>query len=125
MNAPEDGDIGVKRIYDVTKELSSTFKDIHFIASGLTYPGENAMEYSEKIIEEKVCSFAGFGRLTFAYPDFYKDYLKNGKLEKNKLCLKCSKCSLLMRAGTVAGCPIRDAETYMPYYQKFVMKKED
>lgn len=125
MNAPEDGDIGVKRIYDITKELSDSFKDIHFIASGLTYPGENAMEYAEKIIEENVCSFAGFGRLTFAYPDFYKDYLKNRKLEKNKLCLKCSKCSLLMRAGTVAGCPIRDSETYMPYYQKFVMKKED
>ncbi len=125
MNAPEDGDKGVKRIYDITKELSNTFTDIHFIASGLTFPGEKAMEYAEKIIDEKVCSFAGFGRLTFAYPDFYKDYLKYGKLEKNKLCLKCSKCSLLMRAGTVAGCPIRDSEIYMPYYQKFVLKKED
>ncbi|MBR3588587.1 MAG: flavin oxidoreductase/NADH oxidase [Clostridia bacterium] len=125
MNAPEDGDIGVKRIYDITKELSNTFKNIHFIASGLTYPGENAMEYAEKIIEENVCSFAGFGRLTFAYPDFYKDYLTYGKLEKNKLCLKCSKCSLLMRAGTVAGCPIRDSEIYMPYFQKYVLKKED
>lgn len=125
INAPEDGYTGMKRIYDVTKELSAYFKDIHFIASGLTFPGEKAMEYAEKIINDEICSFAGFGRLTFAYPDFYKDYLKNGTLDKNKLCLKCSKCSMLMRAGTVAGCPVRDSEIYMPYYKKFVMKKED
>lgn len=123
MNAPEDGKIGLERIYGVTKELNSDFPDMHFIASGLTYPGENAMEYAEKIINDGVADFAGFGRLTFAYPLFYKDYIEKGKLDKNKLCLKCSKCTELMRAGTVAGCPIRDGEVYMPYYQKFVLNK--
>ena len=44
-------------------------------------------------------------------------------LDKNKVCLKCSKCSQLMRAGTVAGCPIRDSEAYVPYYQKYVLGK--
>ena len=77
----------------------------------------------EKIIEEKVCTFAGFGRMTFAYPTFYKDYLEKGALDKKKICLKCSKCSELMRAGTVSGCVIRDSEVYMPYYSKFVLKK--
>lgn len=123
INAPEDGDVGVRRIYDVTKELNEAFPDMHFIASGLTYPGENAMTYAEKIINDNVASFAGFGRLTFAYPDFYKDYLQKGELDKNKLCLKCSKCSELMRAGTVAGCPIRDKDVYMDYYQKFVLNR--
>lgn len=120
INAPEDGNTGIERIYNVTKELKSEFRDMLFIASGLTYPGENAMNYAEKIIGEGVADFAGFGRLTFAYPDFYKDYLEKGALDKKKLCLKCSKCSQLMRAGTVAGCPVRDSEVYMPYYRKFV-----
>ncbi len=123
INAPEDGDVGVRRIYGVTKELSNAFEDMHFIASGLTYPGEKALEYAEKIISDGVASFAGFGRLTFAYPMFYKDYLANGTVNRNQLCLKCSKCSQLMRAGTVAGCPIRDAEVYMPYYKKYVLNK--
>lgn len=123
MNAPEDGEVGMKRIYDVTKEIKSEFEDMIFVASGLTYPGENAMDYAEKVIADGVADMAGFGRLTFAYPDFYKDYLKNGRLDSSKLCLKCSKCSQLMRAGTVAGCPIRDSEVYMPYYQKFVLGK--
>ncbi len=123
INSPEDGEIGLKRIYDVTKELNGEFEDIHFIASGLSYPGEKAAEYAEKIINDGVADFAGFGRMTFAYPSFYKDYLEKGQLDKKKLCLKCSKCSLLMRAGTVAGCPVRDSEVYMPYYKNFVADK--
>lgn len=125
INASEDGEIGVKRIYDITKELKNEFSDICFIASGLTYPGENAIKYAEKIINDGVADFAGFGRLTFAYPTFYRDYIAKGELDRKKLCLKCSKCSQLMRAGTVAGCPVRDAEVYMPYYRKYVLNKEE
>ena len=124
INAPEDGNVGVQRIYDITKELNDEFKDIYFIASGLTYPGENAIKYAEKIINDGVADFAGFGRMTFAYPEFYRDYILKGELDRKKLCLKCSKCSQLMRAGTVAGCPVRDAEVYMPYYQKYVLRSK-
>ena len=122
-NAPEDGSVGMKRIYDVTKELNETFPDIKFIASGLSYEGENALDYAAEVISNGVADFAGFGRMTFAYPDFYVDYLKNGKLNKSKVCLKCSKCSQLMRNATVAGCPVRDSEVYMPYFKKYVLKK--
>ena len=123
INSPEDGNMGLKRIYDVTKELKNSFPNVKIVSSGLSFPGENAMEYAEKLINENVCDFAGFGRMTFAYPMFYRDYLENGKLDKSKVCLKCSKCSELMRNGTVSGCPIRDTETYMPYYNKYVLKK--
>lgn len=123
INSPEDGEIGMQRIYKVTKELKDYFPDVKIISSGLTYPAEKAVEYAEKIINDGMCDFAGFGRMTFAYPEFYKDYLKNGELDKSKVCLKCSKCTQLMRNGTVAGCPVRDKEVYMPYYQKNVLKK--
>ena len=121
--SPEDGRIGMKRVYDVTKEITSSFPDIKFVVSALSYEGENAVKYAEKLLNEGVGDFAGFGRMTFAYPTFYKDYLKNGTLDKNKVCIKCSKCSELMRAGTVSGCVIRDSEKYMPYYREYVMKK--
>lgn len=123
INAPEDGKIGIKRIYEITKELNDAFPDIKFVMSGLSFEGENALDYSAKIIEDGVADFAGFGRMVFAYPEFYKDYIKSGRLEKNKVCLKCSKCSQLMRNASVAGCPVRDSEVYMPYYQKHVLKK--
>ncbi len=121
--SPEDGSIGMKRVYDVTKEITSAFPDMKFAVSALTYEGENAVAYADKLLTEGVGDFAGFGRMTFAYPTFYKDYLENGTLDKSKVCIKCSKCSELMRAGTVSGCVIRDSEAYLPYYQKYVLKK--
>ncbi len=124
VNSPEDGSIGMKRVYDVTKEISEAFPDMKFVASALSYEGENAVDYAEKLLSEGVGDLAGFGRMTFAYPTFYKDYLETGKLDKKKVCIKCSKCSELMRAGTVAGCVVRDSEIYMPYYKKYVMKKD-
>ena len=123
INAPEDGKIGMERIYSVTKEISGAFPEIKFIMSGLSFEGENAVDYATEAIEKGVAAFAGFGRMTFAYPDFYRDYLKNGKLDKSKVCLKCSKCTELMRNASVAGCPVRDSETYMPYYRRDVLKK--
>ena len=123
LNAPEDGNIGMKRVYDVTKEITSAFPDMKFVVSALTFEGENSVSYAEKLLSEGVGDFAGFGRMTFAYPTFYKDYLEKGQLNKRKVCIKCSKCSELMRAGTVSGCVIKDSETYMPYYQKYVLKK--
>ena len=123
INAPEDGKIGIERIRNITNELNNAFPDIRFVMSGLSFEDENALEYSEEIIKSGVADFAGFGRMAFAYPEFYKDYCKNNKLDKSKVCLKCSKCSQLMRNATVAGCPVRDSEVYMPYYQKHVLKK--
>lgn len=123
VKSPEDGRIGMKRVYDVTKEITEAFPDIKFAVSALSYEGENAVEYADELLSSGIGDFAGFGRMTFAYPTFYKDYLETGKLDKNKVCIKCSKCSELMRAGTVSGCVIRDSEVYMPYYNKFVLKK--
>lgn len=122
-NSPEDGNIGMKRVYYVTKEICEAFPDMKFIVSALTYEGENAVDYAERLLSEGVGDFAGFGRMTFAYPTFYKDYLETGSIDKKKVCIKCSKCSELMRSGTVSGCVVRDCETYMPYYNKYVLKK--
>lgn len=124
VKSPEDGSIGMKRIYDVTKEITDSFPDIKFAVSALSYEGENAVDYAEKLIASGIGDFAGFGRMTFAYPTFYKDYLENGSLDKSKVCIKCGKCTELMRAGTVSGCVIRDSEVYMPYYNNFVLNKE-
>ena len=122
-DSPEDGSIGMKRVYDVTKEITDAFPDVKFVVSALTYEGENAVDYAQKLLCEGIGDFAGFGRMTFAYPEFYKDYLENGSPDKSKVCIKCAKCTELMRSGTVAGCVIRDSECYMPYYKEFVLKK--
>ncbi len=123
IHAPESGEAGMERIKNVTKELTLSFPETKFVMSALTFPGENAVEYAEKMLNENVAHIMGFGRMAFAYPSFYADYVKNGNTDKNKVCIKCGKCTELMRAGTVSGCVVRDARAYMPYYKKFVLKK--
>lgn len=118
MGGPEDGKIGVERVTNITRELQAAFPDLKIVMSALTYNGVDSMDYAQKMLEENVCSLCGFGRMTFAYPQFYQDYLKNGELDKNKVCIKCGNCSKMMRAGGVAGCPVRDKETYMPLYKQ-------
>ncbi len=125
INAPEDGRTGVERIVSVTRDLQKSFPDIAFVLSGLSYMGENAVDFADEALKNGSAKLAGFGRMTFCYPSFYSDYLEKGKPDKNKCCLKCSKCTELMRSGSVTGCPVRDSETYMPYYKKYVLNGEE
>ncbi len=123
-DAPESAETGMERIYNVTKELQTAFPEIKFIMSGLSFNGENSVDYAEKCLEEGVASLAGFGRMSFCYPQFWKDYCENGRLNKAKTCLGCAKCTELMRHGSVTGCPVRDGEIYMPYYRKYVLSEK-
>ena len=120
-SGPEDGRVSMKRIYDVTRELKAAVPELKFVMSGLTFPGVSALNEANDALEKGVADLAGFGRMTFAYPTFYRDWQKTGALSPSRVCLACGKCSLLMRAGTVAGCPVRDSETYLPYYKKHVL----
>lgn len=124
MNAPEPGSVGEERIYAVTSELQHAFPELKLIVSGLSFLAEDCIEYAEKVLEDGAAHFAGFGRMSFCYPTFYADYLQNGRLDKNKCCLACAKCTELMRHGSVTGCPMRDGEVYLPIYRKNVLGKE-
>jgi len=123
-NLPEEPEVGMERIRAVMKELQGAFPALPLAASGLSYPGAEAVDYADSLLEEGAAALAGFGRLTFAYPGFYRDYRANGSLDRRKTCLACGKCTELMRAGSVTGCPVRDAEVYLPLYRKYVVNRE-
>lgn len=118
-DSPESTDDGMRRIYEITKELSASFPSVKFVMSGLSYHGGSVTGYADRCLAEGVAAFAGFGRTAFCYPDFFTDYLSG---EKNGgFCLGCAKCTELMRRGSVTGCPVRDGDVYMPYYKKYVL----
>ena len=93
-----------------------------FVASGLSYLRQYAIPAAAALVENGDAAFVGFGRGSFAYPDFPRE-LKEGTFDEKKVCIACSKCTELMRAGSVTGCVIRDSETYLPLYREFCMKK--
>jgi 2,4-dienoyl-CoA reductase-like NADH-dependent reductase (Old Yellow Enzyme family) len=75
-------------------------------------------------IKEGYCTIAGFGREAFAYPEFAKEILSSGTMKAEKCCITCGKCTELMRAGSKAGCVIRDKEVYMSLYKQAVLGNE-
>ncbi|HOP11707.1 MAG TPA: flavin oxidoreductase/NADH oxidase [Oscillospiraceae bacterium] len=114
---------GVRRMLENTAVLQKKFPDLPLICSGISYLAENAAHVAAGLIENGGAAMAGFGRLTLAYPDYAKDILREKSLERGKCCIACSKCSELMRAGSVAGCVVRDSEVYLPIYKRDVLKE--
>ena len=78
-----------------------------------------AKAWAEEHFRTIAVDFAGFGRMIFAYPDFAKDIIKQGALDKSKICICCSKCTNVMRAGSTPGCVIRDKEVYLPLFEQY------
>lgn len=108
---------GVKRVLEGTAKLKKQIPDMAIISSALSYLGVAAPNVAAAYIQDGGFDFAGFGRTIFAYPDFAKDIIGNGELDKNKICICCSKCTEIMRAGSTPGCVIRDKEVYAPIYK--------
>ncbi len=109
---------GVKRVLSGTAMLKEQVPKMRIICSAVSYLGVAAPNVVSAYIENGGFDFAGFGRTIFAYPDFANDILKTGGMDKNKICICCSKCTEIMRTpGGTPGCVIRDGETYMPIYQ--------
>ncbi|MDD6994981.1 MAG: hypothetical protein SPH68_01205 [Candidatus Borkfalkiaceae bacterium] len=114
---------GVARILNGIAKLKKAVPEIAYISSGITFLGVAAPHVTAGFIERGAFDFAGFGRTAFAYPDFANDILKNGEMKKEKICICCSKCTQIMRAGGTPGCVIRDKETYAPVFEKYCTRK--
>lgn len=100
-------------------KAANSIKGTAVVCSGISGLKEEAPFVAAGAISEGYCTMTGFGRMSFAYPDFIKD-IKTG-LNPNKCCITCGKCTELMRAGSKAGCVIRD-KCYLDIYRKDVMK---
>jgi len=110
---------GVARMLDGTAKLKAAIPDMKFICSALSYLGVAAPNVAAAYIQNGSFDLAGFGRTIFAYPDFARDILSNGCMEKGKMCICCSKCTHIMRTpGGTPGCVIRDSGVYLPIYKE-------
>lgn len=117
--SPEHPLEGVARVLNGTAKLKELNPDMLIISSALSFLGVAAPNVVSGYIKENKFDFAGFGRTIFAYPDFAKDILQNGGMDKNKICICCSKCTEIMRKpGGTPGCVIRDREVYTPIYKE-------
>lgn len=117
--------IGVERILAASKVLKDAYPSLNVVCSGLSYLQQFIPMTAAAMVKEGRADLAGLGRAAFADPDIASAILRGEPLDRKQCCIACGKCSELMRAGTVAGCVIRDSEVYLPYYKKHVMHKEE
>ena len=110
---------GVARMLKGTALLKHEVPEIKILCSALSYLGVAAPNVVAGFIENGGFDLAGFGRQIFAYPDFAKDILSKGALDKKNICICCSKCTGIMRAGGTPGCVIRDRQVYGPLYDQY------
>lgn len=113
---------GVARMCSCVGQVKQSVPGLTVITSGLSYLRQYSANLAAGMLENDLADMAGFGREAFAYPEFANDLLHTGTLKTGKCCIACGKCSELMRAGSVAGCVIRDAEIYQPYYRQILAK---
>ena len=99
---------GVARMLEGISRLQKAVPEVALVSSAMTYLGAAAPQVAAGAIRRGDFAFAGFGRLIFANPDFANQILLEGKLDSKKSCLACSKCTELMRNGSIPGCVIRD-----------------
>lgn len=118
--APEHPLEGVARVLSAAAKLKESNPQMAIICSAVSYLGVAAPNVVAAFIQNGGFDIAGFGRTIFAYPDFARDILKTGAMDKNKICICCSKCTEIMRSpGGTPGCVIRDKAMYGPIYQQF------
>ena len=105
---------GEGRMMAGVSEIQRALSELPVIGSAFSYPRQWAGNLAAGMVAGGHCAMAGFGRLAFAYPDFIRDLRENGAMDPKKVCVTCGGCAVKLRAGTPAGCVIRDREVYQP-----------
>lgn len=110
----ETPDVGVRRLFEGVRAAQQAAPDAVCLATGFSWLGEHSANIAAGLIADGGAKLAGFGRMSFAYPDLANDIIEHGQIFRNKCCVTCSLCTKIMRAGGTTGCPVRDQEVYLP-----------
>ena len=126
---PEHPLKGIERSLLLSSALKKAVPDLMVVGTGYSYLSFLSPFLAAAIVEQDYADFVGFGRQSFAYPDFARDIVNAARqmeagypleaqdvLDRSKCCLACGKCTELMRSGKSAGCVIRDTDVYLPMY---------
>jgi NADH:flavin oxidoreductases, Old Yellow Enzyme family len=108
----------VARLLGFTKKIQETVGRIPVVGNGYSWLREYLPFVGAANKLQGGCAFVGLGRQVFAYPDAPRDIMDSGRMEKNKCCVACSKCTQIMRDHGMTGCVVRDSTIYVPMYQK-------
>lgn len=122
---PEHPLVGVDRLVKVTGEIQRQFPDMAFVGTGYSWLRTLFANVGAANKAKGLVTLIGAGRMGFAYPDFARDIVRDGRMYPEKVCVACSACTQIMRDAGRTGCVVRDNETYGPIFMRGRMGDRD
>ena len=74
------------------------FRGLPIVGSGYSYLQEFLFHAGAANLRDGRVTFVGVGRAALAQPDFARQLLEHGRLDRKRVCRTCSYCTALMRA---------------------------
>lgn len=116
--SPEHPLIGVDRHFKATATIQAANPGLAVVGTGYSYLQEFLPQAGAANVRDNRVSLVGVGRASLAQPDWVRQLLDHGKLDRKRVCRTFSYCTALMRAKDhplgqyPTGCPPFDKEAY-------------
>jgi 2,4-dienoyl-CoA reductase-like NADH-dependent reductase (Old Yellow Enzyme family) len=117
--------VGVSRWLRLTSEIQKAFPTLLVVGAGYSWLRQFFPHVAAAMVETERVSLVGLGRESLAYPGWVNSLAADGFLDQRKVCVCCSKCSQMLRAGQPVGCAVHDADTYQVEYRKARKKAKE
>ena len=98
-NAPEDPLAAIARMQSLAGKIKNANKDMYIVSSMYSYLRKFSPFAAAGSIAEGISDMAGYGRLTFAYPDAARDILAN-QFDEKRICICCNQCGYPCRRSS-------------------------
>jgi 2,4-dienoyl-CoA reductase-like NADH-dependent reductase (Old Yellow Enzyme family) len=108
--------VGVARLIGLARTIKQAYPDMVIVGTGYSWLRHLLGYVGAAVLAQGWADIIGVGREAFAYPDFARDLLTRGEMDRRKACVACSRCTQIMRDHGCAGCAVLDKEVYGPIY---------
>jgi len=115
---PEHPLTGVARIIHVARDIQQAHPDLAVVGSGYSWLRHYVPQFAAGAVRAGWVSIVGLGRGALAYPDFARDIIHRGEMDRHKTCVACSSCTQIMRDRGRSGCVVRDHDVYAPIFHE-------
>ena len=111
---PEHPLVGVDRHFRLTAQIQRSCPDLPIVGTGYSWLQNYVVNAGEANAQDGKVTFVAVGRGAMAYPDYVKDLIESGQMDRKKSCVAVSYCTALMRAKDhplhqfPSGCVPRD-----------------
>lgn len=123
-DSPEHPMESVNRHFEVVERLKRNVPQMVFVGSGYSWLRQYSIYAASHNIRTNRTDIVGWGRLALALPTFPRITFSRQALPSSQVCVTCSSCSQLLRAGLQTGCVIQNPDVYGEPFRQLTRGKK-